>query len=38
MVGLGGVATAITAKRGDPGGIPLEHGFFTFMEALQVGG
>ena len=38
MVGLGRVATVVTARRGDPGAITLTLGFFTLMEALQVGG
>ncbi len=38
MVGLGAAATVVTAKRGDPGAIPVALGFFTVMEALQVGG
>ena len=38
MVGLGTVATVVTVRRGDPGAIPFTIGFFTLMEALQVGG
>ena len=38
MVGIGGVATVATAARGEPRAIPLVLGFFTAMEALQVGG
>lgn len=38
MVGIGAVATVITARRGEPAAIPMTLGFFTVMEALQVGG
>lgn len=38
MVGLGTFATVATARRGDPAAIPVALGFFTLMEALQVGG
>lgn len=38
MVGLGTVATVVTARRGDPGAIPVTLAYFTLMEALQVGG
>lgn len=38
MVGLGVVATAVTARRCEPAAIPVTIGFFTLMEALQVGG
>lgn len=38
MVGIGGVATIVTARRGDAPAIPLTLGFFTLIEALQVGG
>jgi hypothetical protein len=38
MVGLGGAATVVTARRGDPLAIPVTLGYFTLMEALQVAG
>ena len=38
MVGLGTAATVVTVKRGEPAAIPVTLGFFTVMEALQVGG
>ncbi len=38
MVGLGGVATVVTIRRGDVPAIPLTLGYFTAMEALQVWG
>lgn len=38
MVGLGAVATVITARRGEPKAIPITLAFFTFMEALQAVG
>lgn len=38
MVGLGVAATFITARRGETPAIPITLGFFTVMEALQVGG
>ncbi len=38
MVGLGGVATAVTVKRGDTPAIPVTLGYFTVMEALQLAG
>ena len=38
MVGLGTAATVVTAVRGEPRAIPVALGFFTVMEALQVGG
>ena len=38
MVGLGTAATVVTAVRGEPRVIPVALGFFTVMEALQVGG
>lgn len=38
MVGIGAVATGVTAMRGQPRAIWLTLGYFTFMEALQVGG
>lgn len=38
MVGLGAVATFVTARRGEPKAIPVTLAFFTFMEALQAAG
>lgn len=38
MVGLGGVATAVTIRRGDVPAVPVTLGYFTVMEALQVAG
>jgi len=38
MVGIGAVATVVTMRRGEPAAIPATLGFFTVMEALQVGG
>ncbi len=38
MVGLGGVATIATFRRGDPKAIWLTIGYFTVMEALQAAG
>lgn len=38
MVAAGGVATAVTLKRGEPKAIWVTIGFFTLMEALQAGG
>ena len=38
MVGIGAVATIVTARRGEPTAIPVTLGYFTAMEALQVGG
>lgn len=38
MVGLGAIATVVTANRSEPRAIPVALGFFTIMEALQVGG
>ena len=38
MVGLGAFATVVTARRGEDTAIPVTLGFFTVMEALQVGG
>lgn len=38
MVGVGSVATAGTALRGDAPAIPLTIGYFTLMEALQTAG
>ena len=38
MVGIGAVATGVTAMRGQPRAIWLTLGYFTFMEALQLGG
>ncbi|EEW25412.1 DUF5765 domain-containing protein [Rhodobacter ferrooxidans] len=38
MVAAGAVATAISIRRGDPVAMPLALAYFTFMEALQVGG
>ena len=38
MIGLGSVATVVTVRRGDPAAIPFSLGFFTLMEALQLGG
>lgn len=38
MVGLGGVATAVTIRRGDTPAVPVTLGYFTLMEALQVWG
>lgn len=38
MVGVGSVATLVTAARGERPAIPLVLGYFTVMEALQVGG
>lgn len=38
MVGLGVLATVVTARRFEPAAIPVAIGFFTAMEALQVGG
>ena len=38
MVGLGGAATVITARRGEPAAIWLTLGYFTVMEMLQAGG
>ena len=35
MVGLGAVATVVTARRGEPKAIPITLALFTFMEALQ---
>jgi hypothetical protein len=38
MVGVGIVATGITAARGEPRAIPLTLGYFTVMEGLQAAG
>ena len=38
MVTVGSVATLVTATRGERPAIPLVLGYFTVMEALQVGG
>ncbi len=38
MVGVGAVATVVTARRGEPKAIPATLAFFSVMEALQVGG
>ncbi len=38
MVGLGGVATIVTFRRGEPKAIWLTIGYFTLMEALQAAG
>jgi len=38
MVGLGAVATVVTARRGDHKAIPATLAFFTVMEALQAAG
>lgn len=38
MVGVGAIATVITARRGEPLAIPFTLAFFTLMEALQVAG
>ena len=38
MVGLGGVATIVTYRRGEPKAIWLTIGYFTVMEALQAAG
>lgn len=38
MVGLGAVATVVTARRGEHKAIPATLAFFTFMEALQAFG
>lgn len=38
MVGLGAVATALSARRGDAVAIPATLGYFTAMEALQLAG
>ena len=38
MVGIGAAATVVTAVRGQPRAIWLTLGYFTLMEALQVGG
>jgi len=38
MVGLGTVATVVTAWRGEAKAIPITLAFFTFMEALQAAG
>jgi hypothetical protein len=38
MVGLGGVATAVTVRRGDTPAVPMTLAYFTAMEALQVWG
>jgi len=38
MVGLGGVATIVTLRRGEPKAIWLTIGYFTAMEALQAAG
>lgn len=38
MVGAGGVATALTLRRGEAPVIPLTLAYFTLMEALQVAG
>ena len=38
MVAVGGVATVVTVRRGDPVAIWAALGYFTFMEALQAAG
>lgn len=38
MVGIGIVATSVTAVRGEPRAIPLTLGYFTVMEGLQAAG
>lgn len=38
MVGLGGIATAVAFRRGEPKAIWLAIGYFTVMEALQAAG
>jgi hypothetical protein len=38
MVGIGAVATGVTLRQGRPPAIPLALGYFTVMEALQLGG
>lgn len=38
MVGIGGVATIVTFRRGEPKAIWLTIGYFTLMEALQAAG
>lgn len=38
MVGLGGMATVVTASRGAPRAIPITLGYFTLMEFLQASG
>lgn len=38
MVGAGALATALSWRRGDPAVLPLTLGYFTVMEALQLGG
>jgi hypothetical protein len=38
MTGAGAAATAVTLRRGDPPAFPLALGYFTLMEALQLGG
>lgn len=38
MVGLGAVATIVSARRGDRTVVPLTLGYFTAMEALQLAG
>lgn len=38
MVGLGGIATVVTFRRGEPKAIWLTVGYFTVMEALQAAG
>ncbi len=38
MVALGGAATVVSARRGDPVAIPVTLAYFTLMEGLQVAG
>ncbi len=38
MVGIGAVATGVSISKGHPKGIWITLGYFTLMEALQVGG
>lgn len=38
MLGIGGAATVLTARRGEPKAIWLTLGYFTFMEGLQAAG
>lgn len=38
MVGIGGIATALTVARGAPRAIPVTLGYFTLMELLQAAG
>lgn len=38
VMAVGAVATAVTFRRRDPAAVPLALGYFTLMEALQLGG